>query len=54
MSKLFSKVKKFFSYSWEEDFLSGAKDHAELERRQKLIANGYTQHYSIYTRKGYI
>jgi molecular chaperone IbpA len=37
-----------------EDFLSGAKDHAELERRQKLIANGYTQHYSIYTRKGYI
>lgn len=54
MNKIINKIKKFFFYSWEEDFLSGAKDCAELERRQKLIVNGYAQHYSIYTRKGYI
>lgn len=54
MNKIINKIKKFFFYSWEEEFLSGAKDCAELERRQKLIANGSNQYYSIYTKRGYI
>lgn len=54
LNKIINKIKKFFSYSWEQEYLSDAKDCADLERRQKLINDGLTQHYSIYTKRGYI